>query len=232
MKNIHTHLKSISAICSLGLSIPYACSLLLLLPTASSYAGTLSANTQATASVAATCTIAAQNLNFGALTLPLSSQSASTSMTVLCSKSHAYTVGLAYGGIYGSGGGSGTAYGTVVNTGSQYNCVYTYTVGGQSYQASVGNGQSQNCPGYNYSVPAYTYGEMIGSAKGDKIGYSIQVPGNAGEVWNNGQNNYSSTGTGVSQTIPVVGTIMPSQSGSAYPTPDSYADTVVATVSF
>jgi spore coat protein U-like protein len=73
---------------------------------------------------------------------------------------------------------------------------------------------------------------MIGAAKGDKIGYSIQVPGNAGEVWNNGQNNYSSTGTGLAQTIPVVGTIMPAQSGSAYPTPDTYADTVVATVSF
>jgi spore coat protein U-like protein len=80
----------------------------------SSYAGILNANTQTTATVGATCTIVAQNLNFGALTLPLSSQTASTSMSVLCSKSHAYTVGLAYGGVYGSGGGSGTAYGTVI----------------------------------------------------------------------------------------------------------------------
>lgn len=199
---------------------------------APSFAGTQNANTQATAVVPSSCTIAAQNLNFGALNLPLSAQSASTSMNVLCSNKTTYTVGLAYSGVYGSGGGSGTSFGTVINTGNQFDCVYHYSVGGQAYTATTGNGQSQSCPAYNYSVPAYTYGEMTGAAKGDKIGYSIQVPGNPGQVWNNGQNSYSSTGTGVTQTIPVVGSIVPGQSGSAYPTPDSYMDTVTATVNF
>jgi len=177
-----------------------------------SFAGTSSANTQSTATIASTCTITAQNLNFGALVLPLSAQNASTSMAVLCSNKASYTVGLAYGG--------------------QWYCTYSGTINGQSYtipQDNIGG-----CPSTIQAQVAssYAYGKMIGTAKGDSIGYSIQVPGNPGKVWNNGQGNYTATGTGVSQTIPVVGTLVPAQSGSSYPTPDTYMDTVTATVNF
>lgn len=203
-------------------------------------AGTSSANTQANATVSATCTISVQNLSFGNLVLPLSAQTASTSMNVLCSKNHAYTIGLAYGGIYGQGtvGGGGYylptgACGTYCEMWNQYSASgsyvgWTQTVMGQepSDVTSVSKGL------YYIGITPYTYGKMLGVASGDNVAYSIQVPGNPGKVWNAGENNYSATGIGATQTIPVVGTLVPSQSGSSYPTPDSYMDTVTATVSF
>jgi spore coat protein U-like protein len=205
-----------------------------------SFAGTSSANTQSTATIASTCTITAQNLNFGALVLPLSAQNASTSMAVLCSNKASYTVGLAYGGVYGQGNVSGTLNNVpgantsylIPSSGGQWYCTYSGTINGQSYtipQDNIGG-----CPSTIQAQVAssYAYGKMIGTAKGDSIGYSIQVPGNPGKVWNNGQGNYTATGTGVSQTIPVVGTLVPAQSGSSYPTPDTYMDTVTATVNF
>jgi spore coat protein U-like protein len=235
----------------------------------SSYAASSTASNQATATVAAVCTISAQNLNFGNLVLPLSAQSASTNMTVLCSKNHSYTVGMAYGGIYGVGqsqtptsvsaasycatsttddGGNYTLYNVYNSSGSQVATVYgayalgfisTSTLKPGQCAAPTAAGQtltsSDNKYGpmtFNSVTVAYAYGEMIGVAKGDSVAYSIQVPGNPGQVWNTGENNYTSTGTGASQTIPVVGTLVPSQSSGNYPTPDYYLDTVTATVSF
>lgn len=193
-----------------------------------SFAGSVSASNQATATLAAECTISAQDLAFGNLVLPLSAQSASSSMTVLCSKNHAYTIGLAYGGAYGKGSVTvatepdGYDYGT-----KQYICSYSANgVSGTFEQSSI------MCPG-SYTVGvSYTYGKMIGVSSGDSIGYSIQVPGSPSKVWNTGESSYADTGTGVSQTIPVVGTLVPAQSSSTYPTPDYYMDTVTATVNF
>jgi spore coat protein U-like protein len=228
------------------------------------HAGTSTANPKATAILAAECTISAQNLAFGNLVLPVSAQGASTSMTVLCSKNAAYTVGLAYGGIYGQGGQSTTETATqIVDYAGTYYEVNTTTgvVNPTPVPASSNSGYktsgAENCqilgsidqmsPSQlciywtNNPTPltfsggastAYAYGEMIGVAKGDHVAYSIQIPGTPGKVWNAGENNYTSTGTGVSQTIPVVGTLVPAQSSGSYPTPDSYIDTVTATVNF
>lgn len=208
-----------------------------------SLASSSGASTKATATLASACTISAQNLSFGALTLPLSAQTASTSMSVLCSKSHAYTIGLAYGGVYGVGA-------------NPVQHVYININGTVDEQQSGGGFSPCNCTipansvnegpvwnGLNYTgysniyvaqVPTtfYTYGKMLGAAKGDSVGYFIQVPNNPGQVWNTGNYTYSSTGTGASQTIPVVGTLVPAQSGSKYPTPDAYSDTVTAVVNF
>lgn len=223
-------------------------------------AGSTSASQQATATVSSSCTISAQNLNFGNLVLPLSAQSASTSMSVLCSKNHAYTVGLAYGGVYGQGvpygysglGGyaNGAEYtdangqsvmnlGVWSSSGTQIGTItipYSATDAGRESEIYALTGYHTSVSGVYYAVQGgatgYTYGKMIGVAKGDNIAYSIAVPSQPSQVWNAGENNYTSTGTGSAQTIPVVGTLVPGQSGSTYPTPDMYMDTVTATVSF
>jgi spore coat protein U-like protein len=201
--------------------------------THSSYAGTTSASTQATATLSSSCTITAQNLSFGTLVLPISSQGVSSSMSVLCSKGHAYTIGLAYGGVYGQGGQSSGDYWQAA-TGAQtgLSCITgtpyaEYNSSGQMITASCHTSQPANP-----TNTVYSYGKMIGVSSGDNIAYSIQVPGNPGQIWNSGESSYSSTGTGSAQSIPVVGTLVPGQSGSTYPTPDSYMDTVTATVNF
>lgn len=214
-------------------------------------AGSTSASEQATATLSSNCTISAQNLNFGNLVLPLSAQSASTSMSVLCSKNHAYTIGLAYGGVYGQGSANGN-YWTISGSAGSYN-IYYYSNGNfvtgilnrtcaqvlSWSQGAVGSTNDVAQTGWScgqtgtFAVnAAYGYGKMIGVAKGDTVAYSIQVPNQPSQIWNAGESSYSATGTGDTQTIPVVGTIVPSQSGSTYPTPDMYLDTVTATVNF
>jgi spore coat protein U-like protein len=205
-------------------------------------AGNSVANPKATATISSSCTISAQNLAFGNLVLPVSAQSASTNMSVLCSKNAPYTIGLAYGGVYGTTQNVSSPY---VNTGA-----YKYIQGGQAlywvctYIASGPNGQTADttsisatgqCPStyqsYTFSS-SYAYGKMGGVISGDNVAYSIQVPNSPGKIWNTGNSSYSSTGTGASQTIPVAGTLVPSQTTNKFPTPDTYTDTVSATVSF
>lgn len=214
-------------------------------------AGVTSASTQTTATLSSSCTITAQNLNFGNLVLPLSAQSTSANMSVLCSKNHAYTIGLAYGGVYGQGTTTGNSW-NIQQSGGTYNIFYykngTFLTGidGRtcaqvlSWSESVvgtandvaQTGWTCGATGTFAVTSAYGYGKMIGVANGDNIAYSIQVPGQPAQIWNAGESSYSATGTGASQTIPVVGTIVPSQSGSNYPPPDSYMDTVTATINF
>lgn len=198
--------------------------------------------TQATATLSAVCTLQAQNLSFGNVVMPLTSQGASSNMSVLCSKSSAYTISLAYGGQYGAG--TQTVQGTVTswsaaNTGSTIICGYQYTdsQGNRNNQfldfAGATTGLPSECPSQSFTIGAtYTYGKMVGIMSGDAIGYSIQVPGNPGQVWNTGQGSYAGTGTGSSQSIPIVGKLVPAQSSTNYPTPDSYMDTVTALVNF
>lgn len=226
-------IKNIRKLTSVSMLVFSLCAVMMTQPMTAK-AGSQSAQTQANAIISATCVITAKNLNFGALTLPLSGQSASTSMNVQCSKNAAYTIGLAYGGVYGTGGVSGTLPNTAGGkvTGGA-GCTYSGYINGQYYSEYQYVYGSPYCPGsISYATTSYAYGKMIGAANGDNIGYSIQVPGNPGQIWNAGNASYSSTGTGASQTIPVVGTLVPAQSGSAYPTPDSYMDTVTATVNF
>lgn len=242
-------------------------------------AGTSTANPKATATISAVCNISAQNLGFGSLVLPIASQSANSSMNVLCSKNAPYTIALAYGGVYGTGssavvdaslvqfaaasaypGSTDSTYNSqmsslklwrVWNPGGEPSVIrsiqyYEYNaagvqVGVVAINATASNpnalptGSSTSDTGVKvnnvYTFGGYTYGKMIGVVSGDTVAYSIAVPGNPGQVWNAGAYSYTSTGTGATQSIPVIGTLVPSQTG-AYPTPDYYMDTVTATVSF
>lgn len=221
-------------------------------------AGSTSASQQATATLSSSCTLSTQNLSFGNLVLPLSAQSASTSMSVLCSKNHSYTVGLAYGGVYGQGTGDGSYWEVIgcstnhvagitpPSCGNYYIWWYEFNAAGTQIGSSQLYWPTSQAPtgvtGYSGTTTqlgtkfalgsGYSYGIMTGVAKGDTIAYSIQVPGNSAEVWNAGNYSYTATGTGATQTIPVTGKIVPAQSGSTYPTPDMYMDTVTTTVSF
>jgi spore coat protein U-like protein len=221
-------------------------------------AGTNSTSEQTTATLSATCTISAQNLNFGALALPISAQSATSSMSVLCSKAHAYTVGLAYGGVYGTGSTNGqkgdywtyagdNAYGYYYyeysSSGTYVGSVQCYPSGGVATTGGVSNTTCTNgvptgwtgspsASGNQTLYVSYTYGMMTGASSGDNVAYQITVPGNSSQIWNAGENTYSSTGTGSAQSIPINGLLVPAQTTNNYPTPDSYLDTVTATVTF
>lgn len=224
----------------------------------SAQAGTGIASPKATATISSSCTIAAQNLNFGNLVLPLSAQNASTNMSVLCSNKAGYTIGLAYGGVYGTSTGNGD-YWEVVGCSTNHvagitppacgnydTWWYEYNAAGSVIASEQLNWSTNTAPtgvtGYNGATQkvggvfplgtTYGYGEMIGVAKGDQVAYFIQVPGNASQVWNTGNYNYAATGTGATQNIPVVGTIVPGHSSGTYPTPDYYLDTVTATINF
>lgn len=188
------------------------------------------ANTQATATLSAECTITAQDVKLGALVLPLSAQSASSSMTVLCSKSAPYTIALAYGGVYGKGETTGSPLVGSLNNGSNNTCIYNINGSNQSIQIPVS--QSLNCPSFYGATEPYGYGKMIGVISGDSIAYSIQVPNSLGEIWNTGEGSYSANGTGSVQSIPVVLSLVPAQSSGNYPSPDTYMDTVTATISY
>lgn len=207
---------------------------------------TTTATQKATATLAAVCTISAQNVNFGQIMLPVASQSASSNMSVQCTKGSPYTIGLAYGGVYGQGTSGGGDYYIVTYVGGQGTyLVYNHyssagTLLGTATSSTLNttglvHGSSDLAVGSKWWVnPAstpYSYGVIVGSVSGDTIGYSIQVPGNPSQVWNNGENNYTSTGTGSTQTIPVVATLQ-SGHGVAYPTADSYLDVITATVNF
>lgn len=215
---------------------------------------TVSTNVKSTATLAATCTISVQNVNFGTLVLPINSQSASSTMSVQCSKNAPYTVGLAYGGIYGQGGvGNGDYW---VHEGCPQACTvnwnwyYEYNSSGsfiaqQQFQNVLTNGALDlskiSIPGatwnattqsYQVKGTAYGYGKIVGVASGDSIAYFIQVPNNSSQVWNNGNYNYASTGTGTTQSIPVVANLVPSQTNNQYPTADTYIDVVTATINY
>lgn len=214
-----------------------------------SYAGTTAASSKATATIPSACIITAQNISFGNLVLPISAQTASSTMTVLCSNKASYTVSLAYGGIYGLGGtndgnywvekGCGGAAPACYNDGTWY---FQYNASGtllkqQEYNWQLGQAPANTTGPYQVggSYPehyvAYGYGLMTGVALGDHIGYFIAVPGGS-NVWNAGESNYTATGIGSSQSINMKATLVPAQSTSAYPSPDSYMDTVTATVSY
>jgi spore coat protein U-like protein len=190
------------------------------------------ANAKATATLASVCTIATKNVNFGQVMLPISTQTATSSMNVQCTKGSAYTISLAYGGAYGLGGTpTGDYYvyrGCWVNCNPGHQNVY-YELNAQGTQ--IGTAIATVQPS-NPTNPSYSYGKMLGVSSGDNIAYSIQVPNNPSAIWNTGNSNYPSTGTGLTQSIPVVATLVPSQTTNQYPTADSYLDTVVATISY
>src|SRR5579875_1195090 len=95
-----------------------------------SYAQTSSTTTataKASATLAALCTISSQNVNFGQISLPIGSQTSTSSMTVQCTKGSSYTIGLAYGGVYGQGQSANW----VIQNASG---IYAYNSSTQAYQ--------------------------------------------------------------------------------------------------
>jgi spore coat protein U-like protein len=208
-----------------------------------SYAGSVTAASKATATLSSMCVISSQNVNFGQISLPISAQSSTSSISVQCTKGSTYTIGLAYGGIYGSGTStSGNYYQTIGTTGGCGGGAawYQYNSSGSQVGSVYCTANTSTPPtGYNvdqggkyYQVATYAYGKMVGSVSGDSIGYAIQVPGKPSQVWNTGNYTYSSTGTGATQSIPVVATLVPAQTTNQYPTVDTYLDTVTATLSY
>lgn len=85
------------------------------------------------ASVDAGCFISANNINFGALMIPLTTQTATSEMSVLCSRNSNYTIGISY---------SATGAASTNFTGS----LATNGTGGSSYYISDSNGNPNNQP--------------------------------------------------------------------------------------
>lgn len=197
----------------------------------------LTTNTnKATAKLVASCQIAAQSVSFGNIILPLTTQSANSNLSVLCNKGANYSIEMTYGGIYGKSYPGSTVYRLAgeacAPTITRFNVFDVLT--------GVKKGQScglpekfvtQNWEYYTGEPVNFNYGKMVGASKGDNVAYSLEVPGKTGVVWNT-SNKYSATGTGETESIPVKATLVPSQSGSAYPIPDMYLDTVTAQVTF
>lgn len=177
--------------------------------------------------------------------LPLTSQSASSQINVLCNKEAPYTIDLAYGGVYGQGQTSDGSYWTLAKSdnGTLY---YLYSQSGAFIKSSgwYGVGATENDIAKSLGCtfdsnnrcqtarPSYDYGIMNGTLKGDSVAYSIEVPGDSSKVWNSGKNSYTNSGTGINQTIPIKAKLVPANSGSLYPAPDMYMDTVTAKITY
>lgn len=56
---------------------------------------------KSTANIESVCNLTVNNINFGLISLPLTSQIQNSEMNIKCNNITAYTVSLAYGGIYG-----------------------------------------------------------------------------------------------------------------------------------
>lgn len=220
---------------------------------------TTNLTTQSSATLSATCSINAQSLSWGTLVLPLSAQYASSQMNILCNKGAPYTIDLAYGGVYGQGTGISNyyviaSYGQCTKAGPcytwiNYNIFNTsgvktgtssatlsvtdskdYTAVKQGFASYMGCSYlGNNC---NKGSPSYSYGIMSGLSKGDGVAYSIYVPNESSKVWNAGQNSYTDTGTGISQSIPINARLVPENSSSRYPAPDFYMDAITATINY
>lgn len=218
---------------------------------------TSTTSVKTSATLAAVCSISTQNVSFGQITLPIGKQSASSSMNVECTKGSPYTIILSYGGVYGQGGVTSGDYwvGSPGSGGcSRTACTYAYpfteynssgvVIGSETLYTSGGaspsptgttfvKNTSDGNSLYTVNAPAaYTYGMLNGASSGDTIAYSIQVPGNSSEVWNSGEYNYTSSGTGENQSIPVVATLQPSNTSHQYPAADTYLDVVTATINY
>ena len=199
-------------------------------------------STKATATLSSSCQISAQNVNFGNLDL-MAAQSGMTvtgNMNILCTLNSTYKITLAFGGIYGQVNPNGGDYWTTSSTIYYYHYSSTGQFLGQSTSqpnSSVYTFQPTRQPDGNFiftnnTAASYSYGELVGAAHGDTIGYKITVPGNDNTVWNGTSAAYTGTGTGAAQSLPIKTTVQTGSHGSLYPTPDIYMDTVTATINF
>jgi spore coat protein U-like protein len=197
--------------------------------------GSTTATSKATATLAAICTLSSQNVSFGQISLPVSTQSATSSINVQCTKGSSYTIGLAYGGIYAGQTVTQAIIGTQHIPPQCSNCIYN-VIG--TYTNGVLTSTDTECACYmtgwkpTTTTTYYNYGKMSGVSQGDAIAYAIQVPNNPSQVWNTGNYTYTASGIGSNQSIPVVATLVPGQTTDKYPAADSYVDVVTATVTY
>lgn len=203
---------------------------------AQAQSNTATNSTKTTAQLVASCQISAQTVNFGNLVLPLGSQSSTSNLNVLCNKGATYTIDMTYGGVYGKGYPGDTVWYPTGGACSGNPIMFAFdpvTMNRIGINCGIPAGAVlASDGGYYTGTPiSYNYGKMMGAAKGDNVAYSLEVPGKSGVVWNT-TNKYTAVGTGVSDSIPVKATIVANQSGSLYPIPDIYSDTVTAKVSF
>lgn len=131
---------------------------------------------KATASLSATCTISAQGVSFGSLIMPLTTQSASSNLILLCNRAAPYTIDLAYGGVYGSGSTT-TGYTTSYNSGDTNRNVYTINnssnaLAGYQYCYTNGLVQFVNFNGANVQT---LYGYSSGNLQTDSLGACNQT---------------------------------------------------------
>ncbi|MHC3434950.1 spore coat protein U domain-containing protein [Delftia lacustris] len=208
-------------------------------------AGNTTANMTATSVLAPSCTITAFSVNFGAFMLPLSAQSSSGSIDLLCTRDTPYTIEMAYGGVYGQGQTSDGSYWTLAkrDNGTLY---YLYSEGGafiksspwfgvRATQAEIASSLGCMFDGNNRcqtARPSYDYGMMSGAAKGDAVAYSIYIPGDNSKVWNSGKNSYSGRGTGEQEHLSFQLKIVPSQTSNKFPAPDFYKDAVTVNIRY
>lgn len=221
---------------------------ILLLLTNPVFAENSNAQFNSTATVNKTCSIEAESISFGVLSMPLSMQTSNSEMNILCNKDTSYTIDLAYGGVYGQGTGEVLYWMVTSETVSNG---FSASILRQFNSQNVATGKQEmvttayiNSFLYNnygcvmvngkcsYTEKSYSYGKMIGGIKKNSIGYAILVPNETTKIWNVGQNSYKNIGTGSMQTIPINAHIVPNQSSVAYPAADIYSDTITATISY
>lgn len=190
--------------------------------------------TKASATLASSCQIQMQSISFGALMLPITTQQASSNMTVLCTKETPYTIDMSYGVssvvIYSrNANGHVYAYDTVAKTGV---AMPTDQTGYVLTDSNVPYGVN-GCD-YPYGCTSYTKtgtsANMVGSTKGDAITYRIVNPTDSSKSWDM-SNKYSNKGTGANQNILVKAELIPN-SPNQFPAPDAYSGTLTTTLTY
>lgn len=101
---------------------------------------------ESTATIENTCQIEAQDINFGNVSLPLSTQGANSNMTVLCSNNAPYEIELSYGGVYGAGTQSKTYSIKYKNMASHYGEYHVYDSEGVKVNGYLSCYQSDSQP--------------------------------------------------------------------------------------
>lgn len=192
---------------------------------------TTTAGSKATAQLATSCQFTAKTVSFGALMLPITTQQATSNVSVLCNKGASYSITMgATSNVYilTNIGYSNAAFDST--TGQQValpnNWQNTYSV------TSTMSGGSGNCYSI-YGCNIWTtggFGTMKGGSKGDTVSYKIKHPTDGSKDWN-ATNSYAGTGNGLTQNIPVIAELVPAKT-TAFPAPDSYTDTVTTYLSF
>lgn len=192
----------------------------------------VTAGTKAIAQLATSCQFTTKTVSFGALMLPITTQQATSNVSVLCNKGANYSIALGMiSNIYilTNIGYSNAAFDS--NTGQQValpaNWQNNYTM-----TSTTSNSGNSNCFSI-YGCQIWTtggFGTMKGGSKGDTVAYKIKNPTDNSKDWN-ATNIYSGTGTGITQNIPVVAELVPGKT-TAFPAPDTYTDNVTAYLTF